>query len=68
MKIVCYKCDFEFERTGSVNIYGTFCPNCSNRILPVKEPAFIQEKKMKKKILQEEALEKLREKIRRNRQ
>ena len=36
-KIICDKCDNEFERN---NIYGTYCPKCNNllQVPPIKGP------------------------------
>ena len=59
-KIICDKCDNEFERN---NIYGTRCPKCNNLIKPDKEPDFRIENKLKLKELQSEFLEKLKKKL-----
>ena len=50
MKVICDKCEYEYDIGGKgeyKNTYGTRCPNCKNLIKPDQEPKFVQEAKDK---------------------
>jgi hypothetical protein len=67
MLIVCKKCNFEFERKDKalneeyLNIYGTICPNCKNRIDPNVQNKIIEQNDIKRQILIEIMRKKMRE-------
>lgn len=60
MKIKCYNCYKEFERN---NVYGTYCPYCDVLIKPIEKPKFIEEREYIKEKMQQEILNKLKNRI-----
>ena len=72
MKVQCEKCLFIIDKDKYINdllveeyfnVYGTYCPNCSNFIEPTNKPLFVQENELKNKILEKEVIDRLKEKI-----
>jgi len=61
MIIKCENCGESFERDNIA--YGTRCTYCDYVIKSHQKPQFVTEAEMKKKMLQEEMLEKLRKNI-----
>ena len=72
MKIICDKCENIINRDYYVdekliveynNVYGTICPNCGHRIMPINRIDFKENKDLKMEILREEMRDKIRKKI-----
>jgi len=59
-RVECERCGYIIEDYN--NVYGTWCRKCNHFIKPLDEPEFVKENKLKLKILQQEFLEKWRNK------